>query len=156
MIGLVGSDDKAKWLVDELGFDKVYNYKTTNWDQCLKEAAPDGIDCYFDNVFKLTIMVWYLLIMMMFFLLQVGGLLSTTVRNHMKDFGRISVCGSISTYNDKTGEPTLVACCEEAFVFKQLKMEGFLEDRSQDWWMEGLTAMTKWIQEVGLLFLIFF
>ena len=66
----------------------------------------------------------------------------------MKDFGRISVCGSISTYNEKTGEPTLVACCEGAFVFKQLKMEGFLVDRWQDRWIEGLTAMTKWIQGV--------
>ena len=66
----------------------------------------------------------------------------------MKDFGRISVCGAISTYNDKTGEPTVVPCCEGAFVFKQLKMEGFLVHRWMNRWMEGLTQMTKWIQEV--------
>lgn len=41
-----------KWLVDELGFDKAYNYKTADWDKSLKEAAPKGVDCYFDNVFK--------------------------------------------------------------------------------------------------------
>ena len=39
-----------KWLVDELGFDAAYNYKTADWDQSLKEAAPNGVDCYFDNV----------------------------------------------------------------------------------------------------------
>ena len=50
MIGFAGSDDKVKWLVEELGFDKAYNYKTSNWKQSLKEAAPDGVDCYFDNV----------------------------------------------------------------------------------------------------------
>jgi len=54
VIGFVGSDDKAKWLVEELGFDKVYNYKTTNWDQCLKKTAPDGVDCHFDNVWFQT------------------------------------------------------------------------------------------------------
>jgi prostaglandin reductase 1 len=42
----------VKWLVDELGFDKAYNYKTADWDKSLKEAAPKGVDCYFDNVFK--------------------------------------------------------------------------------------------------------
>lgn len=50
MIGFAGSDEKVKWLVNELGFDKAYNYKTVDFDQCLKEAAPNGIDCYFDNV----------------------------------------------------------------------------------------------------------
>lgn len=50
VIGFAGSDDKVKWLVDELGFDYAYNYKTANWSQSLKEAAPDGVDCYFDNV----------------------------------------------------------------------------------------------------------
>lgn len=124
VIGFAGSDDKVKWLVDELGFDKAYNYKTADWDKSLKEAAPKGVDCYFDNV---------------------GGLLSTTIRNHMKDFGRISVCGSISTYNDKT--PTMAPACEAAFVFKQLKMEGFLVGRWMSRWMEGLSQMTKWIQE---------
>lgn len=50
VIGYAGSDDKVKWLVDELGFDRAYNYKTSDLDATLKEAAPDGVDCYFDNV----------------------------------------------------------------------------------------------------------
>lgn len=50
VIGFAGSDDKVKWLVEELGFDKAYNYKTVDWNVALKEAAPEGVDCYFDNV----------------------------------------------------------------------------------------------------------
>ena len=50
VIGYAGSDDKVKWLVEELGFDRAYNYKTADWNASLKEAAPNGIDCYFDNV----------------------------------------------------------------------------------------------------------
>ena len=79
--------------------------------------------------------------------LQVGGLFSTAVRNHMKDFGRISVCGAISTYNDQT--PTLAPCCEGTFVSKQLKMEGFLVHRWANRWMEGLTQMSQWIRQVN-------
>jgi prostaglandin reductase 1 len=64
----------------------------------------------------------------------------------MKDFGRISVCGCISAYNDKT--PSMAPVCEPAVVSKQLKMEGFLVGRWMSRWMEGLSQMTKWIQEV--------
>lgn len=50
VIGIAGTDDKCRWLVDELGFDKVINYKKQNVAAALKEAAPSGVDCYFDNV----------------------------------------------------------------------------------------------------------
>ena len=49
MIGCAGTDDKVKWL-KELGFDFAYNYKKVNLSDSVKEAAPDGIDVYFDNV----------------------------------------------------------------------------------------------------------
>lgn len=49
-IGIAGSDSKCKWLVNELGFDRAINYKTENIAAALKQAAPDGVDCYFDNV----------------------------------------------------------------------------------------------------------
>ena len=50
MIGYVGTDDKVKWLKEELGFDFAFNYKKVNLSESLREAAPDGIDFYFDNV----------------------------------------------------------------------------------------------------------
>ena len=53
MIGYAGSDDKVKYLVDELGFDYAFNYKkeaADKWKSSLKQAAPNGVDCYFDNV----------------------------------------------------------------------------------------------------------
>lgn len=81
---------------------------------------------------------------------QVGGPLSVAVRSHMNDFGRISVCGAISLYNDTT--PTLVPCVEPAMVFKQLKMEGFLIHRWTNRFQEGMSQMLTWIQEVSLSF----
>lgn len=78
VIGIAGSDDKCAWLTKEMGFDHAINYKTEAVAEVLKKYAPDGIDCYFDNV---------------------GGGLSSIIINGMREFGRISVCGSISSYN---------------------------------------------------------
>lgn len=50
VIGITGSDDKGKWLTDELQFDHFINYKRGNLGKALKQAAPEGVDCYFDNV----------------------------------------------------------------------------------------------------------
>lgn len=50
VIGITGTDEKCKWIVDELGFDHAINYKTEDVATSLKKAAPNGVDCYFDNV----------------------------------------------------------------------------------------------------------
>ena len=50
VIGFAGNDDKIKWLTEELKFDHAFNYKTCNVRKSLKEVAPKGIDCYYDNV----------------------------------------------------------------------------------------------------------
>lgn len=50
VIGIAGSDKKGQWLIHDLGFDHFINYKTENIDEMLKKYAPDGVDCYFDNV----------------------------------------------------------------------------------------------------------
>nr|XP_012294538.1 prostaglandin reductase 1 isoform X2 [Aotus nancymaae] len=81
VVGAVGSDEKVAYL-QELGFDVVFNYKTVeSLEETLKKASPDGYDCYFDNV---------------------GGEFSNTVISQMKKYGRIAICGAISTYN-RTG-----------------------------------------------------
>ena len=49
VIGFAGDEEKCKW-IKSLGFDCVYNYKKVKIDDALKEAAPEGVDCYFDNV----------------------------------------------------------------------------------------------------------
>lgn len=52
VIGIAGSDTKGQKLTEEYGFDKFINYKTENIQQKLKEYAPEGVDCYFDNASK--------------------------------------------------------------------------------------------------------
>ena len=126
VIGFAGTDAKCAWL-RELGFDVAINYKTcADIDAALKEAAPKGVDCYFDNV---------------------GGMLSHRVRQQMNLYGRISVCGSISSYNDKTGQGSQVPVPEPATVSRQLRIEGFNVTR---WWGrkgEAITQMAAWVRE---------
>ena len=50
VIGITGSEKKCEWLTNVLGFHHAINYKKDNFAEALKKAAPNGIDCYFDNV----------------------------------------------------------------------------------------------------------
>ncbi|KAJ4443422.1 hypothetical protein ANN_05090 [Periplaneta americana] len=126
VIGFAGSEEKVKWLTEELKFDRAFNYRTTDVTEALKEAAPDGVDCYFDNV---------------------GGVMSSAVIHHMRQFGRIAICGSISSYNTKDGELVSAPMIQTSVVRKQLKMEGFIVSRWKDCWQEGIDQNLKWIQE---------
>ncbi|MDG2376350.1 MAG: NADP-dependent oxidoreductase [Woeseiaceae bacterium] len=78
VIGTAGSDDKCRWLEDELGFDKAINYKSDNLVEQITEAAPDGVDIYFENT---------------------GGPVQHVVFWRMNAHGRIIVCGMIADYN---------------------------------------------------------
>ncbi|XP_071453878.1 prostaglandin reductase 1-like [Hetaerina americana] len=124
VIGFAGSDEKCRWLKEDLKFDSAFNYKKVTVAQALEEAAPDGVDCYFDNV---------------------GGETSSEIIRRMNTFGRIAVCGSISSYN-ATNIPTATAL-QMPFVSKQLKMEGFLVSRWVGRWNEGILHNLKWIKE---------
>lgn len=86
VVGIAGGRDKCDFLRNELGFDATIDYKAVTGDQLAKElklAAPNGVDCYFDNV---------------------GGMISYEVQMIMNPHGRISVCGSISGYNLESGD----------------------------------------------------
>lgn len=124
VIGVLGSDEKGKWLVDDLGFDAFLNYKKDDIKQKIKEYAPNGIDCYFDNV---------------------GGQISDTIMYRMNKFGRVAVCGAISAYNENT-VPT-APIVQYPLIIKQLRMEGFIVHRWLDRWFEGIEQNRTWIQE---------
>lgn len=127
VIASAGSQDKCAW-VKQLGADHVFNYKTKSVSEALKELAPEGVHCYFDNV---------------------GGQFSLEALPHMTDFGRVALCGAISTYNhedkgilkaDSPYSPMLM-------ISKQLRVEGFIVLRWQSRWMEGLNQLKQWVVE---------
>lgn len=128
VIGFTGSDEKADWLKKEVGFDHVINYNGDNLKKQLEAAAPNGIDCYFDNV---------------------GGELSSLIVSKMNVYGRVAVCGSISSYNNMNEITDLPkATILQPFLnMQQLSMQGFIVYRWIDRWTEGITAMKDWIIE---------
>ncbi|XP_045448867.1 prostaglandin reductase 1-like [Melitaea cinxia] len=126
VIGFAGSDDKVKWLEEELGFDKAFNYKTVDVQSVLKTAAPKGVDCYFDNV---------------------GGEISSLIIAQMNKFGRVSVCGSISSYNEDPKKTPTAPILQPSIVFKELKIEGFIVTRWANRWQEAIVQLITWIKD---------
>ncbi|XP_034236532.1 prostaglandin reductase 1-like isoform X2 [Thrips palmi] len=126
VIGFAGSNDKVKWLTEELQFDFAYNYKTCNVVDALKESAPNGVDCYFDNV---------------------GGAFSSLVLTQMNTFGRIAVVGAISSYDSDLMNQPLVPAVQTSFIAKQLKMEGLIVSRYESRFPEAYEQIYGWIKE---------
>jgi len=123
VIGFAGTDDKCDWL-KEIGFDYVFNYKKSGIAESLAKAAPNGVDCYFDNV---------------------GGEMSAAVMATMNTRGRVAVCGAISHYNE-VGGYSKVTDVLPLCIFKELRVEGFLVGRwAGERWTEGVKANAGWI-----------
>ncbi len=103
VIGSAGSDEKVAFLKEECGFDVAFNYKTGPIQKLLPQAAPDGIDVYFDNV---------------------GGETLEAALTSMRLHGRIIACGGISGYNVKRPQagPTNLFY----IITKRLTMKGVL------------------------------
>ncbi len=80
VIGVVGSQEKADWIVNELGFDAKINYKTDDLDAQLAAAAPDGIDLFFENT---------------------GGPIQHLIFDRINAHGRVVVCGLIADYHNE-------------------------------------------------------
>ncbi|XP_071487606.1 prostaglandin reductase 1-like [Diadema antillarum] len=124
VIGFAGSQEKLNYLKD-LGYDITLNYKTIkDLDKAIKEAAPNGVDCYFDNV---------------------GGELSSVVMNNMNVKGRICVCGSISSYN--LADQPKVPSFQLIAVLKQLTIQGFFIYDHKDEYQDALGALINWLNE---------
>ncbi|KAJ8302316.1 hypothetical protein KUTeg_021303 [Tegillarca granosa] len=77
--------------------------------------------------------------------IKVGGDFTTTAMKHMKQFGRMSICGCISGYNATS--PPIGELPFFTILINQLKVEGFMVMRWMSRWSEGQAEMDKWINE---------
>ena len=77
VIGSAGSAEKVAFLLDELGLDAAFDYRSGPLVEQLRAAAPDGIDVYFDNV---------------------GGDHLEAALACLRPWGRVALCGAVSTY----------------------------------------------------------
>jgi NADPH-dependent curcumin reductase CurA len=123
-VGSAGSPEKVDYLLNECGFDAAFDYHTPNLNAALKEACPNGIDVYFDNV---------------------GGALSDAATMQMNERGRISVCGQIEHYN--ATEVPMGPRLMFQFIVKRLRAEGFIVSDFYKRHAEARTEIAAWIRE---------
>jgi len=120
VVGLAGGPAKCDHVVQDLGFDACIDYKAhpdlKSLLGALKQACPQGIDGYFENV---------------------GGLILDAVMLRMNAFGRIAFCGMIAGYN---GEPIPMAN-PSLILVSRLKLQGFIVSERMDLWPAALKEL---------------
>ena len=125
VIGSTGSDDKVRWLRDDLGLDAVINYKKEPIGKALKAAAPNGIDVYFDNV---------------------GGDHLDAALPRMNQLGRIPVCGMISAYNN-FGSISAPVTKLSNIIYGRVTIRGFVGADFPQLREQFVHEMTGWLKD---------
>ncbi|RKR25854.1 hypothetical protein C8C93_1080 [Acidovorax sp. 93] len=119
-VGIAGGADKCKYAVEELGFDACIDYKEHSdvkaMSKALKEACPNGIDGYFENV---------------------GGWIMDAVMLRMNAFSRIALCGMIAGYD---GAPLPMAN-PALMLINRMKVEGFIVSEHMEVWPDALKEL---------------
>jgi NADPH-dependent curcumin reductase CurA len=120
VVGIAGGADKCKYVKDELGFDACIDYRqhpdVKSMSAALKEACPDGIDGYFENV---------------------GGYIFDAVLLRANAFARVALCGMIAGYD---GQPLPLAN-PALFLINRIKLEGFIVSEHMEVWPEALAEL---------------
>jgi NADPH-dependent curcumin reductase CurA len=124
VVGSAGSDEKVAVLERDLGFDAAFNYKAGAVSDLLAEAAPQGIDVYFDNV---------------------GGEHLEAAIGALRPMGRIAACGAISGYN--ATEPPAGPRNMSFIVGKRLTMRGFIVSDHDDRREEFVERVGGWLRD---------
>jgi len=123
-VGIAGSQSKCDFLVNELGFDAAVNYKDANYRQLLRDACPDGVDVYFENV---------------------GGEVSDAVMSLINRGARIPVCGQISLYN--LASQDVGPRVQSLLLINSAIMQGFTIGNYAQQFAEGFTALGEWVSK---------
>ncbi len=123
VVGSAGGPDKARQLVDELGYDSAVDYRSESPREALRRLMPDGIDVYFDNV---------------------GGPHLVAALHNMSIGGRVALCGMISQYSpDGRGQD--INHLIEA-VLRRVTIRGFIVRDHEDLRPEFERTVGAWLR----------
>lgn len=122
VVGIAGGPEKCRYATEDLGFDVCIDYKAhqdiKSLSHALADAAPNGVQGYFENV---------------------GGYVFDSVLSQMKPFGRIALCGLISSYDGAPQPwhtPSLI-------LTQRLLVQGFIVTEHQDDWPQALKDLSE-------------
>jgi NADPH-dependent curcumin reductase CurA len=130
VVGITGSDEKAELLKSKFKFDNAINYKTSpDLSKAIKNACPNGVDIYFDNV---------------------GGEISDAVLANINKHARLPVCGAISLYNE-TKVP-VGPRIQTILLTKSAMMRGFIVGDFASKFPEAARQLAVWLKEGKLTY----
>jgi len=124
VIASAGSDEKVTWLKEVARVDEAFNYKTVPDIKAeIARLCPEGIDVNFENV---------------------GGDHFEGALAQMNEFGRVVLCGLISTYNDAESAPGLRGMFYA--IARRLKIQGYVVIDHLDMLDDFRAEMAAWIK----------
>ena len=129
VIGICGSNDKARWLTDVLGLDGAINHRTEDVHARLRALCPDRVDVYFDNV---------------------GGPILDAVLDRLAMHARVVLCGAIAIYNEHGRPPGPSNYFQ--LINRRARMEGFLSLDHWDRFPEVAATLGGWVAEGKLTY----
>lgn len=129
VVGIAGGAEKCRHAVEVLGFDRCIDHHADDFAQQLKQACPEGIDIYYENV---------------------GGKVFDAVLPLLNTSARVPVCGLVSGYNatDLPPGPDRLGLLMGTILKKRIRMQGFIiaqdyGDRIDEFQQE----MGRWVNE---------
>ena len=120
-VGIAGGPVKCAYVVNELGFDACVDYKSGSFESKLREATPDGIDVYFENV---------------------GGAVLDAVLPLLNAFARIPFCGYISEYDETASHGVQHL---RSLLVNRVRLQGFIISEHLDIWDAALADLSAWL-----------
>jgi NADPH-dependent curcumin reductase CurA len=131
-IGIAGGPEKARKLREHFHFDAGIDYKgldLVSLTPAIRTAAPDGIDCYFDNV---------------------GGVHLDAAIDVLRGGGRVVLCGLISEYDAASPPPRMHNLFK--LVLRSARMEGFLLPEFKDEFAAATAELADWVRAGKIIF----
>ncbi len=139
-VGIAGGPDKCRFLTEELGFDVAVDYKRDDFADRLRDATPDRIDVYFENV---------------------GGPVGDACFKRMNLFGRVPLCGLIHHYNATEDLGGLSGAALRSVLVNRLEVRGFIvfdfaaraseaTAKLAEWHRDGKLRMREDVRDDGI------
>lgn len=127
VVGVAGGAEKCRYAVEELGFDACIDHRAEDFAEQLKQAVPNGIDIYFENV---------------------GGKVFDAVLPLLNTAARIPMCGVVSQYNatEQPQGPDRLPAFMGSLIKKRISIKGFIifEDYAAHY-PEFYQQMSTWV-----------
>ncbi len=124
VVGIAGSNEKCQHVVENLGFDAAINYRTEPVRNRIGQLCPKGIDIFFDSV---------------------GGDILDDALTHLRQGGRVVLCGAISQYNNL--ENVRGPSNYLSLLVQRARMQGFIVSDYADQYKRAAREMAGWLAE---------